>query len=64
MSITSNSSADAKLSYLKNLILNYLTSDATVREHMLGAIGTILQFTPDEQQRINAKKFNTDSSWF
>jgi GRIP and coiled-coil domain-containing protein 1 len=63
MSITSNSSADAKLSYLKNLMINYFTSDPSVRDHMLGAIGTVLQFTPEEQNKIK-KKTSQDSSWF
>lgn len=63
MNITSNSSADAKLSYLKNLILNYLTADATVRDHMEGAIGTVLQFTPEERKQIEEKKAANDS-WF
>lgn len=63
MIITSSSSADSKLSYLKNLMLNYLTADPTVRGHMEGAIGTVLQFTADEQKRIDAKKLLSDS-WF
>jgi GRIP domain len=65
MSITKNSTADAKLSYLKNLMINYFTSDVSVRDHMVGAIGTVLQFTPEEQQRVVAKKATQDStSWF
>lgn len=63
LSITSNSSSDAKLSYLKNLMLNYLTADAAVRDHMEGAIGTVLQFTADERNRVKAKKLASDS-WF
>ena len=63
MSITSNSSSDAKLSYLKNLMINYLTADATMRDRMEGAIGTVLQFTPDERKRIDEKKAANDS-WF
>jgi hypothetical protein len=63
--IASNSSADAKLSYLKNLMMNYFTADPSVRDHMLQAIGTVLQFTPEEQKRIVAKKATQDStSWF
>ena len=65
MSMASNSSADAKLSYLKNLMMNYFTADPSVRDHMLSAIGTVLQFTPDEQKRITAKKTTQEStSWF
>lgn len=63
MSITSNSSPDAKLSYLKNLMLNYLTADPTVRDHMEGAIGTVLQFSPEERKRVESKKTTSDS-WF
>jgi GRIP domain len=63
LSITSNSSSDAKLSYLKNLMLNYLTADAAMRDHMEGAIGTVLQFTADERNRVKAKKVASDS-WF
>lgn len=67
MTLTSSSSADAKLSYLKNLMLNYLTADPTVREHMEGAIGTVLQFTPNEMKRIESKKAAAlagSDSWF
>ncbi len=66
MSLASHSSADAKLSYLKNLMMNYFTSDPTVRDHMLAAIGTVLQFTPDEQKRITTKnaKQQDATSWF
>lgn len=64
LSITSNSSADAKLSYLKNLMLNYLTADPTVRDHMEGAIGTVLQFTPEERQRVETKKSSSADAWF
>jgi hypothetical protein len=63
LTITANSTADAKLSYLKNLMLNYLTADPSVRGHMEGAIGTVLQFTPEEQKKIEAKKAANDS-WF
>jgi hypothetical protein len=64
MNLTSSSSADAKLSYLKNLMLNYLTADPTIRDHMEGAIGTVLQFTPEERKRIDDKKSANNDSWF
>lgn len=63
MTITGNASAESKLSYLKNLMINYLKADPSVREHMLVAIGTVLQFTPEERQCISAKN-TKDSSWF
>ena len=63
LSITTNSSADAKLSYLKNLMLNYLTADPTVRDHMEGAIGTVLQFSDADKKRIDQKKAANDA-WF
>jgi hypothetical protein len=44
-------------------MLNYLTADPSVRGHMEGAIGTVLQFTPEEQKKIEAKKAANDS-WF
>jgi hypothetical protein len=54
------SSEDSKLSYLKNLMVNYLTSDIQVREHMESAIGTVLQFTPEDISKIDAKKAESD----
>lgn len=53
--LASTSSADAKLSYLKNLMLNYLTADPAVRDHMQVAIGTVLQFTTDELDKIEKR---------
>jgi hypothetical protein len=63
MSITSNSSADAKLSYLKNLMLNYLSADQAVRGHMEGAIATVLQFSTNEIEQLEKKKAESES-WF
>lgn len=65
--ITSNSSSDAKLSYLKNLMINYLTADPAVRPHMETAIGTVLQFTNDEKKLVDSKKSAAavaSASWF
>ena len=58
--ISDKSSEESKLDYLKNLMVNYLTSDLEVREHMEGAIGTVLQFTPDDIAKIEAKKSEGD----
>jgi hypothetical protein len=41
-------------------MVNYLTSDIAVREHMEGAIGTVLQFTSDDIMRIEKKKTEGD----
>jgi hypothetical protein len=51
---------DSKLDYLKNLMVNYLTSDFHVREHMEGAIGTVLMFTPEDIAKIEQKKSESD----
>jgi hypothetical protein len=59
-----SSSADAKLSYLKNLLLQYfLADDDSTRRPMEGAIGMVLQFSPSETQQIEAKRAEKDS-WF
>jgi hypothetical protein len=60
MKISEKSNEDSKISYLKNLMVNYLTSDLAVREHMEGAIGTVLQFTPDDIAKIEKKKTESD----
>ena len=52
----------AKISYLKNLMVNYLSSDPAVREHMEGAIGTVLKFSPGDVQKIEQAK--SEQSWF
>jgi hypothetical protein len=60
-------SEDAKLSYLRNLMVNYLSSDPAVREHMEGAIGTVLKFSSDDCGKISKqKKVHQEgaSSWF
>ncbi|GAX23454.1 hypothetical protein FisN_15Lu186 [Fistulifera solaris] len=63
-SSSSSSSSDAKLSYLKNLLLQYfLADDDSTRRPMEGAIGMVLQFSPAETQQIEAKRAEKDS-WF
>jgi GRIP domain len=62
MKISSNSNDESKLSYLKNLMVNYLTAEPEIKEHMETAIGTVLQFTPDDLSRIKQKK-EYDASW-
>eukprot|EP00531_Pseudo-nitzschia_arenysensis_P003667 CAMPEP_0116125104 /NCGR_PEP_ID=MMETSP0329-20121206/5633_1 /TAXON_ID=697910 /ORGANISM="Pseudo-nitzschia arenysensis, Strain B593" /LENGTH=499 /DNA_ID=CAMNT_0003619123 /DNA_START=82 /DNA_END=1578 /DNA_ORIENTATION=+ len=58
----SNAEEDSKLSYLKNLMVNYLTADQEVRDHMETAIGTVLKFTPADIAAIQKKKVD-ESSW-
>lgn len=61
--ISHSSSSDAKISYLKNLMVNYLTSDHDVQDHMVPAIATVLQFTDDDLNRIKKKKASSEA-WF
>jgi len=56
MQLSEKSNEDSKLSYLKNLMVNYLASDIEVREHMEGAIATVLNFTPEDMEKIEHKK--------
>ena len=46
--------------YLRNLMVNYLSSDPAVRDHMEGAISTVLRFSEDEKIRIEQKREETD----
>jgi hypothetical protein len=43
-------------------MVNYLTSDIAVREHMESAIGTVLQFSTDDIAKIEKKK-EEDGYW-
>jgi len=60
----SSSSEDAKLIYLKNLMVNYLCADESsdVRGPMERAIGTVLQFTDADFSRISSRKASLTSS--
>jgi len=62
LSLSDHGSEEAKLAYLRNLMVNYLSSDPAVREHMEGAIGTVLKFSPGDFQKIDQAK--SDQSWF
>ena len=64
VTISDSGSRDAKLSYIKNLMVNYLSSDRAVRDHMEGAIGTVLKFTPEEVAKIEKKKQEQQDTWF
>ena len=55
--------AEAKLSYLKNLMVNFLSSTDDVKEHMETAIATVLKFTPDDLEKIQKQKAGQDT-WF
>jgi hypothetical protein len=60
--MTDHTTEESKLDYLKNLMVNYLTSDIETREHMESAIGTVLQFSPDDIAKIEKKKLE-DGYW-
>lgn len=60
----SEGTEEAKLAYLRNLMVNYLSADPTVRDHMEGAIGTVLKFSPQDFKRIAEGKTSAESSWF
>ena len=53
---------DAKMSYLRNLMVNYLSSDTAVGEHMEAAIGTVLKFSKDDFKKIREEK-SQSYSW-
>jgi len=55
---------DARMLYLRNLMVNYLSSDPAVRDHMEGAIGTVLKFSDDEMTRIESKREVERDAWF
>lgn len=54
---------DAKIQYLRNLMVNYLSADPEIREHMEIAICTVLKFSDEEKARIEKKRLETDN-WF
>lgn len=62
LSLAGGGTEESKLNYLKNLMVNYFTADPAVRDHMEGAIGTVLQFTPNDLDKIQKKK--AQESWF
>jgi len=53
----------AKISYLRNLMVNYLSSEPDVREHMEQAIGTVLNFSDEDSEKVKEKKVALES-WF
>ncbi|GKY99084.1 hypothetical protein MPSEU_000864000 [Mayamaea pseudoterrestris] len=61
--LNDQSSAEAKLSYLKNLMVNFLAASDDVKEHMETAIATVLKFTPDDLEKIQKQKAGSDA-WF
>lgn len=64
LNLADTGSDDAKISYLRNLMVNYLSSDPAVREHMESAIGTVLKFSNDDRDKIAKQKKGHDDSWF
>ena len=62
LNFTDKNMEDAKMSYLRNLMVNYLSSDTAVREHMEAAIGTVLKFSKDDFKKIREEK-SQSYSW-
>lgn len=51
------STEEAKMAYLRNLLLKYLgTEEAVARQHMERAIGAVLQFSPRELQELKERR--------
>ena len=44
--------------------VNYLASDASVRDHMEQAIGTVLNFTEEDLEKIKKNKGHSTEGWF
>jgi len=65
LSLTEQGAAeDAKISYLRNLMVNYLSSDTALRGHMEVAIGTVLKFSKDDFDKIHQQKSSQNvTSW-
>ena len=64
LNLTDQGAEDAKISYLRNLMVNYLSSDTALRGHMEVAIGTVLKFSKDDFAKIHQQKSaQTESSW-
>lgn len=57
---------ESKISYLRNLMANYLSCDPSVRDHMENAIMTVLKFSQEDRDKVSKQKavHQTKSSWF
>jgi len=55
---------DAKLSYLRNLMVNYFCSDEAMKEHMEIAIRTVLKFSDEDVKKVKEAKKAHDSWLF
>lgn len=64
LTLSDNQMEDAKISYLRNLMVNYLSSDTAVRDHMEGAIGTVLKFSREDFAKIKQQKAQNESWLF
>eukprot|EP00123_Amoebidium_parasiticum_P016182 comp23319_c1_seq2/m.38372 comp23319_c1_seq2/g.38372 ORF comp23319_c1_seq2/g.38372 comp23319_c1_seq2/m.38372 type:complete len:990 (-) comp23319_c1_seq2:7-2976(-) len=52
------------MEYLKNVVLKYMeTAPGTAKEHLARAIATVLQFGPEETDRVLAKSQGSSSPW-
>merc|ERR1712062_899463 len=63
VNLSERGTEDAKIAYLRNLMVNYLSSGETVREHMESAIGTILKFSAEDVAKVEKAK-EENLTWF
>mmetsp|Transcript_26249 Transcript_26249/g.40688 ORF Transcript_26249/g.40688 Transcript_26249/m.40688 type:complete len:496 (-) Transcript_26249:27-1514(-) len=55
---------EARIAYLRNLMVSYLSSEGDIKDHMEGAIGTVLKFTEDDRKKIKHSKDAASSFWY
>jgi len=61
--ILDSSSEDARMAYLRNLMVNYLCSEAHMRDPMETALKTVLKFTADDIAKVEKAK-KASEAWF
>lgn len=60
----SGGTEEARIAYLRNLMVSYLSSEGDIKDHMEGAIGTVLKFTDDDRDKIKESKDAASSFWY
>jgi hypothetical protein len=63
-SSSGRSGEEAKLSYLKNLMVNYFSSNETMKESMEIAIRTVLKFSEEDVKKVEQAKKSNDGWLF
>ena len=61
--VASRGGEDARLAYLRNLMVNYLCSEVSVRHHMEMALRTVLKFTAEDIAKVEKAK-KAHEAWF